>query len=147
MAENIKDKLEDVGHKIADAASHVGHRVGEAVEKAADWTKEKAHEAGHRVEEATQRAGHKAEELKDKFEHATSSASASGIREHMDVYASCGTKVGTVDHVEGQTIKLTKSGSPDGQHHRIPLSWVSSVDSGVRLDRDHVKVQSEWQSA
>jgi hypothetical protein len=146
MAESIKDKLEDVGHSIADTASKVGHRVSEDVEKAVDWTKEKAHEAGHRIDEAAHKVGHKVEEAKEKYA-ATGSSDASGIREHMDVYASCGTRVGTVDHVEGDTIKLTKSGSPDGQHHRIPLSWVSSVDSGVHLDRNHVDVQGQWQPA
>lgn len=69
------------------------------------------------------------------------------IREHMDVYASCGTKVGRVDHVEGESIKLTKSDSPDGQHHRIPLSWVAKVHGHVHLDRDHHEVQGQWQPA
>ena len=35
------------------------------------------------------------------------------IREHMDVYGSCGNFLGKVDHVEGDSIKLTKSDSPD----------------------------------
>ncbi|WP_165227546.1 DUF2171 domain-containing protein [Aquisphaera insulae] len=147
MAETIKGTLEDVGHKIADTASKVGHRVGEGVEKAADWAKEKAHEAGHRIEEAAHKAGHKVEEMKEKYGPSGSSSGSGDIREHADVYASCGTKVGTVDHVEGDTIKLTRSGSPDGQHHRIPLSWVKSVDGGVHLDRDHLRVQGEWQPA
>jgi hypothetical protein len=69
------------------------------------------------------------------------------IREHMDVYASCGTKVGSVDHVEGDTIRLTKRDSPDGQHHRIPLSWVAKVHGHVHLDRDSDKVHAEWQPA
>jgi Uncharacterized protein conserved in bacteria (DUF2171) len=33
----------------------------------------------------------------------------------MDVIASCGKKVGVVDHVGGGAIKLTKKDSPDGQ--------------------------------
>ena len=41
----------------------------------------------------------------------------------MEVYASCGTKVGKIDHVYGDTIKLTKSDSPDGMHHTIPTAW------------------------
>jgi hypothetical protein len=73
--------------------------------------------------------------------------STSDIREHMDVYASCGTKVGKVDHVEGDSIKLTKNDSPDGQHHRIPLSWVAKVHDHIHLDRDHKAVQSSWQPA
>lgn len=73
--------------------------------------------------------------------------SIADIREHMEVYASCGTKVGLVDHVEGDTIKLTKRESPDGQHHRIPTSWVAKVHDHVHLTKNHKEVQSEWQPA
>src|SRR4051794_6811565 len=51
MAESIKDKLEETGHKIAETATKVGHRVGEKVEEATDWAKEKAHQVGNRIEE------------------------------------------------------------------------------------------------
>jgi hypothetical protein len=74
-------------------------------------------------------------------------SSTADLREHMDVYASCGTKVGRVDHVEGDTIKLTKNDSPDGMHHTIPLSWAAKVHDHVHLDRDHKAVQSQWQPA
>ncbi len=73
--------------------------------------------------------------------------SIADIKEHMEVYASCGTKIGKVDHVEGDSIKLTKNDSPDGQHHRIPLSWVAKVHEHIHLDRDHKEVQSQWQPA
>ena len=141
MAESVKDKVEDAGQKIADAASKVGHKVGEKMEEAADWAKEKAHQAEHRVEEAAHKVGAKLSESTGAV------GSAADIREHQDVYASCGTKIGTVDHVEGDSIKLTRSGSPDGQHHRIPLSWVAKVHDHVHLNKDHVAVQSEWKDA
>lgn len=73
--------------------------------------------------------------------------SPTDIRAHMEVYASCGTLIGKVDHVEGDSIKLTKNDSPDGQHHRIPISWVAKVHDHVHLDRDHTRVQDEWQPA
>jgi hypothetical protein len=123
---------------MAEAATETGHKIGEKVEQAADWAKEKAHQVGHRVAEATQKVEHKAKEV---------FSNTSDIREHMAVFASCGTKVGTVDHVEGDSIKLTKTDSPEGQHHRIPLSWVNSVSDAVHLDRDHEKVQRGWQPA
>ena len=41
-------------------------------------------------------------------------AGVAGIRQHMDVIASCGTKIGVVDRVEGNSIKLTKDSSKDG---------------------------------
>lgn len=44
-------------------------------------------------------------------------------------------------------IKLTKSDSPDGFHHYIPLTWVSSVEGNtVHLVRDATAVRREWQS-
>jgi hypothetical protein len=141
MAESFKDKVEDAGHKIADTASKVGHKVGETMEEAADWAKEKAHQAEHRIEETAHKVGAKLSESTGAV------GSTANIREHQDVYASCGTKIGTVDHVEGDSIKLTRSGSPDGQHHRIPLSWVAKVHDHVHLNKDHKEVQSQWQPA
>ena len=67
------------------------------------------------------------------------------IKEHMDVIAADGETVGAVDHLEGQDqIKLTKSGSSDGQHHFIPLSWVDHVDQHVHLNKNAQDVMSGW---
>lgn len=73
--------------------------------------------------------------------------SVQDIREHMDVFASCGTKIGVVDHVEGGSIKLTKNDSPDGQHHTVPLTWVAKVHDHVHLNVNHKEVMSQWQPA
>ena len=73
--------------------------------------------------------------------------SVADIKEHQEVYASCGTKIGKVDHVEGDKIKLTKNDSPDGVHHLIPLSWVAKVHDHIHLNKDHREVQAQWQSA
>lgn len=70
----------------------------------------------------------------------------SDIRERMDVIASCGNKVGVVDHVEGGAIKLTKNDSPDGQHHFIPAGWVDHVDTHVHLKKNSVETEKEWKS-
>ena len=69
-----------------------------------------------------------------------------GIKERMDVVASCGKKVGVVDHVEGQTLKLTKNDSPDGQHHFIPFGWVDHVDSHVHLTKNSKETEQSWKS-
>ena len=145
MAESFKDKVEEAGQKIAETATKVGHRVGEKVEEAADWAKETAHKAGNRIDEAAQKLGHKTGTPLP--ESTGPVGSVADIREHTDVYASCGTKVGRVDHVEGDSIKLTKNDSPDGQHHRIPLSWVAKVHDQIHLSKDHKEVQSQWQPA
>lgn len=74
-----------------------------------------------------------------------SSGIASQIRPHMDVIASDGTKIGTVDHLDGtDKIKLTKTESPDGQHHFVPLTWVDHVDSHVHLTKGASDVKAQW---
>ena len=146
MAESIKDKVEDAGHKIAEKASEVGHKVGEKVEEAADWAKEKAHQVGHRIEEATQKAKHSASEVAD--EASGTNWTTADIREHMDVIGSCGNALGKVDHVEGSQIKLTKNDSPDGQHHLIPTSWVQRVHGNhVHLSKNCGEAAREWKTA
>ena len=59
------------------------------------------------------------------------------IREHMEVIGADGVKVGTVDRVEDDRIKLTKSenlGSHEGHHHFISRGLVAEVEGDkVRL--------------
>jgi hypothetical protein len=69
-----------------------------------------------------------------------------GIREHMEVIASCGSRVGTVDRLEGNSIKLSKEGSPDGKHHFIPTAWIDHVDSHVHLNKDSLETVQLWKS-
>ena len=133
MSDSIKDKL-----------TETGHRVAEGLEKAADWTKEKAHEAGHKLSELGDKASHSAASL---GESTGSTGSVADIKEHSEVYASCGTFVGKVDHVEGSEIKLTKSDSPDGVHHLIPTSWVAKVHDHVHLSKTAAEVHAGWTSA
>jgi hypothetical protein len=70
---------------------------------------------------------------------------ASQIREHMEVIGADGVHVGTVDHVEGERIKLTKKdseaeiegvegGAHAGHHHYVSLGLVAGVEGDkVRL--------------
>jgi hypothetical protein len=71
-------------------------------------------------------------------------ADASAIREHMEVIGADGVHVGTVDHVEGSRIKLTRKdsgadvegaeSSHAGHHHYISLGLVAEVEGDqVRL--------------
>ena len=53
----------------------------------------------------------------------------------MDVIASDGERIGTVDAVEGERIKLTKDSSSDGKHHHVDLSDVARVDEHVHLSK------------
>ena len=70
---------------------------------------------------------------------------ASQIKEHMEVIGADGVHVGTVDHVEGERIKLTKkdsgadveggeAGAHAGHHHYISLGLVAGIEGDkVRL--------------
>ena len=62
----------------------------------------------------------------------------STIREHMDVIGADGVRLGTVDRVEGDRIKLTKAdsgmGGHEGHHHFISRALVADVEGDkVRL--------------
>ena len=68
----------------------------------------------------------------------------SQIKEHMDVVGADGVHVGTVDHVEGDRIKLTKKdsgadveegqGSHAGHHHYISKGLIADIEGDkVRL--------------
>jgi hypothetical protein len=59
----------------------------------------------------------------------------SKIKEHAEIIGADGAHVGTVDRVEGNRIKLTKSdsgeGSHEGHHHYLDISLVAEVEGEV----------------
>ena len=61
------------------------------------------------------------------------------IKEHAEVIGADGVHVGTVDHVDGDRIKLTKKdsgeGSHKGHHHYISQGLIADIESNgaVRL--------------
>ncbi len=61
------------------------------------------------------------------------------IKEHAEVVGADGVHVGTVDHIDGDRIKLTKAdsgeGSHEGHHHYISQGLIASIgdDGTVRL--------------
>ena len=70
------------------------------------------------------------------------------IREHMKVIGSDRQPVGTVDHVEGERIKLAKNDpQAGGQHHYIPADWVERVDGEqVWLRQKAREARQQWQT-
>ncbi len=73
----------------------------------------------------------------------TSTVAATQIEEHMSVICSAGDQFATVDHLDkGNSIKLTED--EQGQHHWIPLGWVSRVDEHVHIDRPGDQAMREW---
>lgn len=78
----------------------------------------------------------------------TTSANAHQVREHQKVVGSDGQTVGSVDHIHGADIKLTKNESPDGKHHLIPMSWVDKVENNeVKLTKSAADAKREWRDA
>ena len=58
----------------------------------------------------------------------------SQIKEHAEIIGADGVHVGTVDHVQGHRIKLTKLDSGDKRHHYISTGLIAEVEDGkVRL--------------
>jgi hypothetical protein len=62
----------------------------------------------------------------------------SRVKEHMEVIGADGVHLGTVDRIEKQRLKLTKSYGPDGrdetQHHYIDIGLIADVEGDrVRL--------------
>lgn len=56
----------------------------------------------------------------------------SQIRSGMEVVALDGTTAGTVDQVEGESIRLNRVG--EGRQALVPLAWVERVDAHVHLN-------------
>lgn len=65
------------------------------------------------------------------------------ITEHLQVKDINGEHVGTVDHLDGDRIKLTKSDSSDGEHHYVNLTDVRSADDvAVYLSKTRQELMS-----
>ena len=69
------------------------------------------------------------------------------IREHMRVMGSDRQPVGTVDHIEGNRIKLGKNDpQANGQHHYIPTDWIERVEGDqVYLRQKAQEARQQWQ--
>lgn len=70
-------------------------------------------------------------------------ADLSQIKEHMEIIGADGVHIGTVDHVEGDRIKMTKadSGSHGGHHHYISGGLVAGIEG------DRVRLSAAGQAA
>ena len=72
----------------------------------------------------------------------------SNIREHMKVLGSDRQPVGTVDHLQGNEIKLRKNDpQAGGKHHYIPADWVDRVEGEeVCLNKPANEATQQWRS-
>jgi len=67
------------------------------------------------------------------------------IKPEMPVVCSQDGQFATVDHMEGKdSIKLKKDKM--GKHHFIPVSWVTTVDKKVHIDRPGDQAMKEWRT-
>jgi hypothetical protein len=62
-------------------------------------------------------------------------ADASQVKAHMEIVGADGIHVGTVDHVDGNRLKLTKKdsgeGAHKGHHHYISTGLIADVEGDV----------------
>ncbi|WP_016744842.1 DUF2171 domain-containing protein [Rhizorhabdus wittichii] len=72
-------------------------------------------------------------------------ASLGHVQEHQEVVGADGAHIGTVDHVRGDRILLTK-GDRDagGHHHSVPCAWIAEVSDKVTLNRTAAQAQAAW---
>jgi len=68
------------------------------------------------------------------------------IREEMSVIAADDRCVGFVNCIEGDKLRITSISAGYGYDHLVPLSWVSTVDKFVYLDKTSGYVGSNWES-
>ena len=67
------------------------------------------------------------------------------VTEHQEVVGSDGAHIGTVDHVRGDRILLTKSDTDArGHHHSIPSSWITSVEDKVTVSKTADQAKQHW---
>lgn len=67
------------------------------------------------------------------------------VTEHQDVIGSDGAHIGTVDHVRGDHILLTKSDpAAHGHHHSIPSSWIVSVEDKITVSKTADQAKQHW---
>ena len=71
------------------------------------------------------------------------------IREHMKVVGADRQPVGTVDHLDGDRIKLAKNDpQANGRHHYIPSDWVDRVEGDqVCLSKNAREACDQWLDA
>ena len=67
------------------------------------------------------------------------------VKPGMPVVCSENGQFAVVDHPEGKdSIKLKKDKT--GKHHFIPVSWVTTVDEKVHIDRPGDQATQEWRT-
>jgi hypothetical protein len=124
MDKSLSEKITQVGNSVSSAAKSVGTTISKGTEAAVEYVIEKV--------------GIETDEGKD--------FGIAGVKEHMEVIASCGKKIGVVDGIEANAVKLTRKDRDDDQHHFIPLSWVARVDSQVHLNKNSKEAVAGWKS-
>jgi hypothetical protein len=67
------------------------------------------------------------------------------VQEHHEVVGSDGQHIGTVDHVRGDRLLLTKSDqAAGGRHHSIPCAWIQSVEDKVTVSKTADQAKQHW---
>jgi hypothetical protein len=67
------------------------------------------------------------------------------VQEHQEVVGSDGQHIGTVDHIRGDHILLTRTDKDaGGHHHSIPSSWIVQVGDKIEVNRTAAQAKAAW---
>jgi hypothetical protein len=114
------------------------NRVSEAARQLAEAAEDK----GSKAPEVVGKPGDSVTELSISPAAVQQAQYAADIREHMPVIASCGKRVGTVEAVEDDSIKVTKDAvAAPGKPRYIPTDWVDGVEDCVHLNKNSQQVE------
>ena len=69
---------------------------------------------------------------------------------HMEVVGSDGQHVGTVDHVDGMRIKLTRADpTSGGEHHWVPVSMIRGIEGKklwLTVPAAEARARGDWEA-
>ena len=71
----------------------------------------------------------------------------SEIKPGMPVVCSEDGQFAVVDHTEEGDVSIKLRRDQAGQHHYIPISWVTKVDDKVHVDRPGKQAMREWSTS
>ena len=64
------------------------------------------------------------------------------IQRNMLVFSVHGEPLGAIDHIEGGNLELARD--EVGQHHFVPIRWISRIEDAVYLTRSAADVRRLW---
>lgn len=68
------------------------------------------------------------------------------IKERMEVVDFSGQHVGTIDHIDGDALKLTRRDTTDGRHHFIDVDCIDRIENERVVLKQDVPLPEDFRS-